>query len=154
MLEIPTKFFVTSGEAISKVSELNAFDQALINAGIGEQNLISVSSVLPIGIKQVERQKLPTGAIIHCVLAQQRGNEGEMISAGIAYAFRLDGQGGYVAEGHMHGTQKNLKEFLKWKIEEMAALRGTQLDKINYKTQELSIPMDNYGTCLAALVFI
>lgn len=154
MLEIPTKFFVTSGEAISKVSELNAFDQALINAGIGEQNLISVSSVLPAGIKQVEKQKLPTGAITHCVLAQQRGNEGEMISAGIAYAFRLDGQGGYVAEGHMHGTQKNLKEFLKWKIEEMAALRGTQLDKINYKTQELSIPMDNYGACLAALVFI
>ncbi|HIH44147.1 MAG TPA: pyruvoyl-dependent arginine decarboxylase [Candidatus Methanoperedenaceae archaeon] len=154
MLPIPSKFFVTSGEATSKVSELNAFDQALLSAGIGEQNLVSVSSILPIGVKQVERRKLPMGAITHCVLAQMRGGEGEMISAGIAYAFRTDGQGGYVAEGHMHGTQKNLKEFLKWKMDEMAKLRGIELEKINYKTQELSIPMDHYGVCLAALVFM
>ncbi|MFW5914283.1 MAG: pyruvoyl-dependent arginine decarboxylase, partial [Thermoplasmatota archaeon] len=106
MYLVPKKFFVTSGSAISMVSDLNAFDKALINSGIGEQNVVSVSSVLPVGAKQVPIRDLPMGAVTHCVLAQMRGNEGEMISAGIAYGNRKDGQGGYVAEGHLHGTKK------------------------------------------------
>ncbi|TFG57406.1 MAG: pyruvoyl-dependent arginine decarboxylase [Methanomassiliicoccus sp.] len=151
---VPKKFFVTQGVAMSKVSDLNAFDQALMQAKIGEQNLVSVSSVLPIGAKKVAVRELPMGAITHCVLAQMRGGEGEMISAGIAYAFRKDGKGGYVAEGHMHGTKKALREVLEWKMSEMQALRGVELMKINYAIEELSIPMDHYGTCLGALVFV
>src|SRR5947209_5640402 len=107
MLPLPTKFFVTSGKAVSKVSDLNAFDEALQNAGLAEQNIVSVSSVLPIGIKAVRRRDLPMGAITHCVLAQQRGGEGERISAGIAFGFRDDGSGGYVAEGHMPGPRNS-----------------------------------------------
>src|SRR2546428_277597 len=106
MLQMPKKFFVTSGKAVSRVSDLNAFDEALLNANIGEQNLVYVSSILPIGIKQTRRMELPMGAITHCVLAQQRGGEGETISAGIAYGLRDDGLGGDVAEGHMHGDGK------------------------------------------------
>ena len=154
MLPIPSKFFVTEGKAVSKVSELNAFDKALLAANIGELNLVSVSSILPVGIKKVPKKNLPMGAITHCVLAQQSGNEGEMISAGIAYAFRADGQGGYVAEGHLHGTKKALKEILQWKMEEMSELRGIEFGQIYYKASELSVPMDHYGVCLAALVYI
>jgi arginine decarboxylase len=154
LLPIPTRFFVTSGKGINKVSELNAFDLALLQAGIGEQNLVSVSSVLPPGIRQVDREKLTRGAITHAVLARQGGGEGEVVSAGIAYGFRTDGQGGYVAEGHLNGTQKALKEFLKWRMEEIAHFRGVELKRINYRTEELSIPMDHYGVCIAACVFL
>src|SRR3989442_7615360 len=105
MLPIPTKFFVTSGKAVSKVSDLNAFDEALQNAGLAEQNIVSVSSVLPVGIRPVRQRDLPMGAITHCVLAQQRGGEGETISAGIADRVPDDDFGGYVAESHMHGTK-------------------------------------------------
>ncbi|MGQ0534967.1 MAG: pyruvoyl-dependent arginine decarboxylase [Methanobacteriota archaeon] len=154
MLPIPTKFFVTSGKAVSRVSDLNAFDEALLNAGIGEQNLVPVSSVLPIGIKKVARQTLPRGAITHCVLAQQRGAEGETISAGIAWGFRADGQGGYVAEGHGHMNKRALTEVLQWKMEEIAKLRNTKLTQIHFAVEELSTPMDNYGTCLGAVVFL
>lgn len=154
MLSIPTKFFVTSGKAVSKVSDLNAFDTALQNAGLSEQNLVSVSSVLPVGIKQVRRKDLPMGAITFCVLAQQRGGEGETISAGIAYGYREDGFGGYVAEGHMHGTKKSLQEILEWKMGEMAKLRGIKFRRLEYRIEELSIPMDHYGACLAACVFL
>ncbi|MFA5313547.1 MAG: pyruvoyl-dependent arginine decarboxylase [Methanomassiliicoccales archaeon] len=151
---VPKKFFVSSGAAVSKVSDLNAFDQALRQAKIGELNLVSVSSVLPIGARKVAPRELPMGSITHCVLAQMRGGEGEMISAGIAYATRKDGNGGYVAEGHMHGTKKALREVLEWKMNEMANLRDVELNKINYAIEELSIPMDHYGTCLGALVFV
>jgi arginine decarboxylase len=154
MLPLPTRFFVTSGRAVSKISDLNAFDEALLKAGIGEQNLVSVSSVLPMGIRQVRRKTLPRGAITHCVLAQQRGGEGEMISAGIAFAFRKDGEGGYVAEVHVHGTKKATQEVLAWKMEEMAKLRGVEFGKTEYRIEQLSIPMDHYGVCVAALVFL
>ena len=100
---IPTRFFVTSGKAISEVTDLNAFDKALLNAGIGEQNIVTVSSILPAGIKKVNRRKLDMGRITYCVLATMGGTEGETISAGIVYAFRKDVQGGYIAEGHGHG---------------------------------------------------
>src|SRR2546426_10440248 len=99
MLPIPSRFFVTSGRAVSKISDLNAFDAALTDAGLSEQNLVYVSSVLPVMIRQVKWQELPLGAITHCVLAQQRGGEGEMISAGIAFGFRDDGRGGRGAGG-------------------------------------------------------
>jgi arginine decarboxylase len=154
LVPIPTRFFVTSGKGINRTSELNAFDLALLQAGIGDQNLVSVSSVLPIGIRQMERQRIPRGAITHAVLARFGGGEGEVISAGIAYGFRSDGQGGYVAEGHVHGTQRSLKEFLKWRMEEIAHFRGVELKRIHYRTEELEIPMDHYGVCIAACVFL
>ncbi|MBR6203870.1 MAG: pyruvoyl-dependent arginine decarboxylase [Candidatus Methanomethylophilaceae archaeon] len=150
---VPSKFFITSSSAVSEVSDLNAFDKALIKAGIGEQNLVSVSSVIPVGAERVEACEMPMGAITHCVLAQMRGCEGETISAGIAYTYRKDGKGGYVAEGHIHGSAESLKEILKWKMEEMARIRDTEFEEIRFVTEELAIPLDNYGCCVAALVF-
>src|SRR3989442_11252677 len=120
MLPIPTKFFVTSGKAVSKVSDLNAFDEALQNAGLAEQNIVSVSSVLPVGIRPVRQRDLPMGAITHCVLAQQRGGEGETISAGIPYGFRDDDYGGYVPGGPNQRAQKSPPEGVEGEIGEMA----------------------------------
>ena len=150
---VPKEYFVTSSSATSEVSGLNAFDRALISAGIGEQNLVSVSSIIPPGAVITDRKELPMGAVTHCVLAQMRGAEGEMISAGIAYAYRKDGNGGYVAEGHLYGSKKSLEADLKWKMNEIAKARGVELGEIHYITEELEIPVDNYGCCIAALVF-
>ncbi|HDM88656.1 MAG TPA: pyruvoyl-dependent arginine decarboxylase, partial [Candidatus Bathyarchaeota archaeon] len=37
---IPKEFFVTGGKAIGRLSELNAFDNALKDAGIANCNLV------------------------------------------------------------------------------------------------------------------
>src|SRR3972149_7209979 len=76
MLPIPKKYLVPSGKAVSKISDLNAFDEALLNAGIGEQNLVSVSSILPIGIQQVKRRGAPPGGVPPPRLPPQRGGGG------------------------------------------------------------------------------
>ena len=154
LVQVPSRYFVVAGKATSPVSDLNAFDQALLEAGIGEQNLVSVSSVLPVGIKEVKPEEIAMGAITHCVLAQQRGTEGETISAGIAYANRTDGQGGYVAEGHGHMSAEALQEILEWKMNEIARHRKVELDQIRYNILEQRIPMDHYGACITALVFL
>jgi len=153
MYLLPCEFFVTSASAFSEVSDLNAFDMALISMGIGEQNLVAVSSVIPAGAVEVDVKDMPRGAVTHCVLAQIRGSDGDIISAGIAYAFRKDGNGGYVAEGRIHGSESSLKDALKRKMNEMARCRNVELSDVRYVTEELSVPKGHYGACLAALVF-
>ena len=150
---VPSKFFVTSASASSRVSGLNAFDKALIKMGIGEQNLVAVSSVIPVNAEETGICSMPMGAVTHCVLAQMRGSEDEMISAGIAYAMRKDGNGGYVAEGSMHGPRSYLTETLRQKMEEIAESRNVELGKIKYLAEELSVPKGYHGACVAALVF-
>lgn len=150
---VPTKYFITQGSAISDTSDLNAFDKALVNARIAEQNLVSVSSVIPNVAERIEPCEMPMGAVTHCVLAQMRGSEGETIAAGIAYTYRKDGYGGYVAEGHIHGSAESLKEQLNCKMAEMAKIRGLEFGEVVTVIEELQIPKDNYGCCVAALVF-
>jgi len=150
---IPKKYFITSGKAVSDVSGLNAFDRALISAGIGEQNLVAVSSVIPEGAERIEPVKIEMGAITHCVISQMRGKNEEVISAGIAYVHRTDGRGGYVAEGHLHGSAGSLRTELDRKIKEMSRIRNAAFGETSFVIEEMHVPDGMYGCCVAALVF-
>ncbi|HUW42907.1 MAG TPA: pyruvoyl-dependent arginine decarboxylase [Thermoplasmata archaeon] len=154
MIQLPTRFFIASGKATSTISGLNAFDQALVTAGISEANLVPVSSVLPRGIRHVEKASIERGAITFCVLAREDGGGGKTISAGIAYVLREDGTGGYVAEGHMHGTEAELRTELEARAKQMAGHRGIRVEEPVYRIEELEIPEGRYGSCMAALVFL
>jgi arginine decarboxylase len=154
MIQLPTRFFVASGKAASTISGLNAFDQALVTAGISEANLVPVSSVLPKGIRQVEKTAIERGAITFCVLAREDGDGGKTISAGLAYVMRKDGAGGYVAEGHMHGTAAELHAELEARAKQMAGHRGIKIEEPVYVIEELEIPKGRHGSCMAALVFL
>ncbi len=150
---VPSKFFVTSGAALSDVSVLNAFDVALIQGGIGEQNLVPVSSVVPVGAVPTERTVLPMGAVTHCVLARCDSDGGETITAGIAYAMRDDGMGGYVAEAHGACSKGELEAELRDKLDAIADARGVTLGKHNYVISGLNVPEGTHGCCVALLVF-
>ena len=150
---VPKEFFITSGSATSPISDLNAFDVALMNAKISEQNLVAVSSVIPDGAKEVEVRPIPMGAVTFCVLSQMRGYNGKNIAAGIAYAYRKDGHGGYVAEGHLHGNLDDMRNELRRKMQEMSRIRGVELGEINFRIESLEVPPNTYGCCVASLVF-
>ena len=154
MMSIPGRFFVTSGKATSGISALNAFDQALVMAGISEANIVPVSSVLPKGIKQVKGSTIERGSITFCVMARQDGEGGGKISAGIAYFLRKDGAGGYVAEGHMHGSAKELKKELAARVKQMASLREIQGEEPAFRIEEINVPKGKFGSCIAVLVFL
>ena len=151
---IPKEFFVTSGKATSTVSELNAFDLALKNAGIAQCNLVSVSSILPHGCKERKWKKIPAGSITYSVIARMDGDEGTTIGAGIAWAWEKDKKYGLVAEAHGYMDLKAIKETFEWKIKEMAKIRGIEIDEIRYRAEVSRVPMDNYGCVIAALVYV
>jgi len=151
---IPKRFFVTSGKATSPVSELNAFDLALERARIAQCNIVTVSSILPGGCKEVEPIEIPVGSITYAVLARMDGEEGTTIGAGTAYGFSSDMSYGIVAEAHGYMDSDALEEILEWKIEEMAKIRHIRLGNITYRIEVLRVPMDSYGCVVCALVYL
>lgn len=151
---IPKEFFITSGKAISPVSELNAFDLALKKAGIGQCNLVPVSSILPPKCKHRKWRKIPAGSITHAVIARMDGGEGTTIGAGIAWAWESERKYGLVAEAHGYMDTRALKETLQWKIKEMAKIRGIKMARISYRMEVLRVPMDSYGCVISTLVYM
>ncbi len=101
-------FFLTSGVGVHR-ERLTAFELALRDADIEQQNLVSVSSILPPGCEQVEREKgvatLRPGEITFCVMARTETNEpGRRIHSSIGLARPADpAMYGYISEHHGYG---------------------------------------------------
>lgn len=108
MFPIPTRFFLTSGIGVHR-EQLTAFELALRDADIEQQNLVSVSSILPPGCEQVERAEgvktLSPGEITFCVMARIETNEpGRRIHASIGLARPTNpAMYGYISEHHGFG---------------------------------------------------
>jgi len=150
---IPKEFFITSGKAVSPVSELNAFDLALKKAGIAQCNLVSVSSILPKDCNQIQKHNISAGSVTFSVLARMDGDEGTTIGAGIAWTWAKSKKYGLVAEAHGFMDKKAVEETLDWKIKEMAKIRGIKIGPIEKRVEILRVPMDNYGCVISALVY-
>jgi arginine decarboxylase len=157
MSSIPKKFFVTSGKAVSPTSPLNAFDLALMKAGIAQCNLVSVSSILPANAEQVPNERIAPGNITFCVMAHMEGSDGETVGSGLGWAFGKSRYGekyGIVAEAHGHKDGKSIAKELKWKLEEMATVRGMSIDNINLEVKSMRIPKGFYGSVIVTLVYL
>ncbi|MEM2935555.1 MAG: pyruvoyl-dependent arginine decarboxylase [Candidatus Bathyarchaeia archaeon] len=150
---IPREFFVTSGKALSNVSELNAFDMALEKAGIGQCNLIPVSSIIPPNCQEIKGKEIPIGAITYTVMARMEGKGREKIGAGIAWAWEKNKKYGLVMETCGPLDEKGIKETLEGKLREMAKVRGIEIAEIKYRTEVLKVPPNHYGSVIAALVY-
>lgn len=89
-IEVPKHFFLTSGAGDAS-NILNAFDAALIHAGIGDTNLVRLSSILPPGVTETDRFPFPKGALVPLAYAEYAWDHpGARISAAIAVGIPED----------------------------------------------------------------
>ena len=156
MLENPTKFVVRSGAGKSKVSMINAVDKAMIDAGVGDVNMIKISSVLPKNIVEVEEIPEEIGAFRPCVISKATGKN-TRLAAGITYGFRDDDEGGYVMEHNVNSVNLELEKFIddmKEKLEQMGEDRGISLKDIEYEYSNIEVGKDEYGCAIAVLVYL
>lgn len=108
MFPSPKRVFLTRGIGVHRHA-LTAFEFALRDAGIEQQNLVHVSSVLPPHCELISRETglagLKSGDITFCVLARSETDEwGRHIHASIGLARPADpGMHGYISELHGHG---------------------------------------------------
>ena len=91
MREIRVTKTVTMAAATAGHAEggttLNAFDNALLAAGIGNINLIKVSSILPPEVPVIELPKIKPGALVPTAYAAMTSETpGETVAAAVGYA--------------------------------------------------------------------
>ena len=85
-----THYFLVSGAA-DGFTELNAFDQALLDAGVGDTNLVRMSSILPPDCTRVEPFELPYGNLVPVAYASMSSSApGTWVSAAVAAAIPMD----------------------------------------------------------------
>jgi arginine decarboxylase len=108
MFPSPTRVFLTKGVGIHRHA-LTAFEYALRDADIEQQNLVYVSSILPPRCAIMERnagvELLRPGDITFCVLARAETNEfGRHVYASLGLARPADpDMYGYISEQHGYG---------------------------------------------------
>jgi len=108
---LPTKVFLTKGVGRHKY-QLKSFEEALRVAGVAQQNLVQVSSILPSRCKMISREKgivsLVPGAISFCVMARADTDEhGRLVASSIGVAVPKDSSNwGYLSEVHGHGMNR------------------------------------------------
>ena len=133
-------------------TKLNAFDNALSNAGIGDVNLIKVSSMLSGNAEICELPKLKPGAMVNCVLSSiTSDNPGDEITAVVAIA--LGEELGCVVE--TSGINKNPNDLIR-EGEEMVRY---MMEKRKVEIKDLIVEhstakVKNIASCIASVVYL
>ena len=107
----PKYYTVVSGLGNSEY-ELVAFDKALLDAGIGDYNLVKVSSIIPASCSFREEIDLKKGSIIFAAYASKTVSDGEAGSTAVAIAVSTcDEENGVIFEAS--SDDNNAKDIVK-----------------------------------------
>lgn len=110
MLPIPRKFTLLAGSAEGP-TRLNAFDNALLRAGIGNVNLVRVSSILPPGAVEYDQLEIVPGSLMPTAYGTITSEiVGEVISAAVAIAIGESDQYGVIMEFSGRTDRKQAEE--------------------------------------------
>jgi arginine decarboxylase len=151
IFKMPDIYFLASG-ASGGYTPLNAFDGALLQAGIGNTNIVKMSSIVPPHCTLVDPIDLPPGALVPAAYAAITSDvPGEIISAGIAIALPEDeNQNGLIMEYSAKGERRQIEEIVRNMAVEGMMLRGWEIKTL--KSISVEHTVENIGAALAAVV--
>ena len=133
-------------------TKLNAFDNALSDAGIGDMNLIKVSSMLSGNAEICDLPKLKAGSMVNCVLSKiTSDNSGDEIMAVIAVA--IGNELGCVVE--TTGTNENIENLEKeaeFMVRYMMEKRGVEINDLIVKSSTTTV--ENIASVVASVVYL
>jgi len=148
LLPRPTKFTLVAGDAEGPV-ELNAFDAALLKAGIANVNLLKISSVLPPGAEYCERLQIPEGSLVPTAYGTiVSGEPGDRIAAAVAVG-RAENGYGVIMEFAGRATKEEAASQVKQMVENAFRLRGLPLDEVMIKSVDHVV--ERIGCAFAAV---
>jgi arginine decarboxylase len=153
MTKTVTLAAATAGHAEGGTT-LNAFDNALLAAGIGNINLVKVSSILPPEVPVVELPKIKPGAIVPTAYAAMTSAvPGETIAAAVGYAVPDDpAKNGVIMEFHGHGTRAGAEESIRAMLEEAFRVRGETIREMRVFAAEHTV--EHVGCAIAAIALL
>src|SRR5947209_18051515 len=125
----------------------NAFDNALLVAGIGNINLIKISSILPPDVPVIELPKIKLGALIPTAYAAMTSETpGETIAAAVGYAIPDDpAKNGVIMEFHGIASRAEAERQIHLMLDEAFRVRGEIIKEkrvvaIEHPTQRIGCP--------------
>ncbi|MPZ13725.1 MAG: arginine decarboxylase, pyruvoyl-dependent [Chloroflexi bacterium] len=146
----PNLLWPTLGHAEGD-TRLNAFDNALIEAGVGHWNLVKVTSVVPAGASLVEAPlEIEAGAVVPAVLTSVASNRpGELITACVGVGLGA-GCHGMVMEHSGPGTPEEMEPLVRRMLHESFARRRLELRTMI--VHSVSHSVERVGASIAAVV--
>ena len=133
IIKTPTKFFLVSGSS-EGFSLLNAFDGALLASGVGDTNLVKMSSILPPGCEEIKPPPvpMPQGALVPTAYASLCSDvPGEVISAAVAIGIPKDpNRAGLIMEYSARAEESAVVEKVKKMVEKGMELRSRAIKDI------------------------
>ncbi len=148
MLPTPKKFFVTAGSAEGK-NPLNAFDNALLKGGIGNLNLMRVTSILPPGVEYCPETTIPPGSLVPTAYGYIISDEpGELIAAAVGVGFSKDSFG-VIMEYSGKCSKEEVEKTIESMVREAFETRGIEL--MGFKIAAVEHRVEKIGCALAAV---
>ncbi len=129
---------------------LTAFDKCLLQAGIGNVNLVRLSSILPPGCMEEEKGiEFPPGAFVPTAFGTVSSeNKGELIAAAVGIGFSEDSFG-VIMEHAGRCSAEAAGSKVKEMIAEAFANRGLALKDMKVKSAEHRV--EKAGAVVAAV---
>jgi arginine decarboxylase len=153
MTKTVTMAAATAGHAEGGTT-LNAFDNALLAAGIGNINLLKVSSILPPDVPVIELPKIKPGALIPTAYAAITSETpGQTVAAAVGYAVPDDpAKNGVIMEFHGVATRDEAERQIDAMLEEAFRVRGELMrDKRVFAVEHT---VERIGCALAAITLL
>ena len=125
------QYFIHSGVGHGSTS-LTSFDQALLKAGMGNYNLVRVSSILPVGLIETNRISLPEGAPLHIAYASiTSNNPGDCISSAVSVGIPIDkSKIGVIMEHSAPISEATCRQMAELMVIEAMNCRGYEIERI------------------------
>jgi arginine decarboxylase len=153
MVNTPSVFALVKGASEGR-TRLNAFDNALLNAGVGDTNLMRMSSILPPGASQrdISDIKLPKGGLIPLAYATiDATTPGRFISSAIAVGIPEDEtEPGVIMEFEDHSKLDNVEKIVRQMVVDAFDYRNRALKEI--KSIGIEHKVETCGSTFAAAV--
>jgi arginine decarboxylase len=148
---LPKHFFLVTG-ASEGYTPLNAFDGALLDAGIGNTNLVKISSIIPPGATLIDPPPVPPGSFLPTAYGSLHSNvPGELIAAAVAAAVPDDPTlPGVIMEYSTRGHRDDVESIARAMAEEAMARRG--IDKMVIHSASLDVKVQSLAAIVAAVV--
>jgi len=142
---------LTKGKGKSDISKLGAWDKTLLNAKIGDCNIVEYTSIFPKNVKFRDfRNELIPGQETKSAFAVCFGKRSELITAGLAYGFT--DKCGLITEFAGNYDKNYVKGQLKKQLEEMGKTRNLEIKNIKIETETLEVKQ-NFGCVMVAMVY-
>lgn len=133
-------------------TKLNAFDNALSDAGIGDVNLIKVSSMLSGNAEIIDLPSLKAGSMVNCVLSEITSDvPGDEITAVIAVAIG-DKLGCVVETTGINKKEEELIDEAKFMVNYMMEKREVEIKELIVKTATTTVK--EIASVVASVVYL